>query len=273
MGGVGLDPITLSRAQEMLRAAVRQRARPALHVVTVNLDFLALAERDPSFRDVLNRADLVCADGEAVRWLARFAGHRIPERVAGADLTAWIVDGGIPQGRIFLLGSTDDVLAAIRARAAAHGAAVAGWASPLREAVLSSTQSSALVHEVNGSGADILLVALGAPLQEQWIAEHLPRLQVAVAIGVGGSLDFAAGAVKRAPVVLQRLGLEWLHRLVGDPRRLWDRYVHRDIPYFARELARSVRRPGRRAGLRSAAGWQSGSAARVTRHDSDVPHR
>ncbi len=239
---MGLDPVTLRWTQEFLRLAVLKESPPPLHLVTVNLDFLALAEQDPSFLAILNRADLVCADGEAVRWLARSGGDRIPERVAGADLTAWIVDGGVPQARIFLLGSTEEVLTVVRARAASRGTVVAGWASPSREALSSSTGASRLVEHVNGSRTNVLLVALGAPLQERWIAEHLPELQIRVAMGVGGSLDFAAGAVNRAPVTVQRLGLEWLHRLSVDPRRLWRRYVRRDIPYFARELMRSVRR-------------------------------
>jgi N-acetylglucosaminyldiphosphoundecaprenol N-acetyl-beta-D-mannosaminyltransferase len=212
----------------------------------VNLDFLALAERDPGFRDTLNRVNLACVDGHGVRWLARVAGLLIPERVAGSDLTTWLLEGGIPEARIFLLGSTPDVLTEVSRRAAANGVAVAGCASPPRDVVVSPQRSAALVDEVNQAAPDIVLVALGAPLQEEWIARHRADLDVAVAMGVGASLDFLAGAVTRAPVAIQRIGLEWLYRLAGDPARLWGRYVRRDIPYFVREAFRS-RKPSDRS--------------------------
>lgn len=251
VGGVGLDLVSARQAQDFIRTAVLRQSRPARHVVTVNLDFLAVAHSHPAFRAILNRADLACTDGEAVRWLALAAGQRIPARVPGADLTTWLLGGGISGARFFLLGASPDVLTAVRAQAAARGVLVAGTASPPRAAITSAARSAAMVDQVNQCRPDILLVAFGAPLQEWWIARHLAGLDVAVAIGVGGSLDIVAGLVHRAPPVIQRLGMEWLYRLSHEPRRLCGRYLRRDIPYLARELSRSLcSRPGGRVPAR-----------------------
>jgi hypothetical protein len=104
----------------------------------------------------------------------------------------------------------------------------------------SDLQSARIVDQINQSDADVLLLALGPPLQEIWIERWLDRLEVEVAIGVGASLDFAAGTRPRAPIAWQRLGVEWLYRLLREPRRLWKRYLRRDVPFFVAEGWRSV---------------------------------
>ncbi|MGQ9584457.1 MAG: WecB/TagA/CpsF family glycosyltransferase [Anaerolineae bacterium] len=199
------------------------------HVVTVNPEFIVHARGDEVFRQVLNGADLALADGYGVVWASRVLGCSLPERVAGVDtmqrLCAWAAEVGWP---VFLLGASPGV--AERAAAVLvqeHPALqVAGChaGSPRPE------EEEGIVERVRGSGAKILFVAYGAPRQDLWIARNLPRLGVSIAVGVGGSFDFIAGIVPRAPEWMQRWGLEWLYRLARQPWR-WRRMLA--LPRFA----------------------------------------
>jgi N-acetylglucosaminyldiphosphoundecaprenol N-acetyl-beta-D-mannosaminyltransferase len=240
VAGVALDGVTLRETQQLLLGAVATRRRPALHVATVNLDHLALAARDAAFREVLRRSQLSVADGMGAVWLARLAGFHLPDRVSGATLTEWMVDGGLRGRSLFLLGGEDGVAAAVARRAEANGVRVAGLACPERVVFESSWRSASVVRDINLARPDVLLVALGAPLQETWISLWQPALEVSVAIGVGGSLDLAAGRIPRAPRSMQRLGLEWCYRLWREPRRLAGRYLGRDIPFLVRVATRTA---------------------------------
>jgi N-acetylglucosaminyldiphosphoundecaprenol N-acetyl-beta-D-mannosaminyltransferase len=237
---VRLAEATTPEVRRLIREAVSVRARPTVQISTVNLDHLALARRDAGFRAVLRRSTVCLADGVGPILLGRLQGRRIPERVAGADVTAWLVDGGLPGIRLFLLGGTPGVVERVAERATAAGAMVAGSATPPRQAFEHPRSSSRLVQEVNAANPDVLLVALGAPLQETWIQRWAWNLDVSVAIGVGGSLDFMGGRQQRAPRAFQRIGCEWLYRLASDPVRLWRRYVGRDLPFLATESVRVV---------------------------------
>ncbi len=199
------------------------------HVVTVNPEFVMAARRDPVFRGVLGRADLSVADGVGLLLAARWQGRPLPERVTGADGVARIAERSARVGwRLYLLGAAPGVAEEAAARLGARfpGLAVAGTypGSPAPE------EEDALVARVREARPDVLFVAWGAPAQELWIARHLDRLGVPVCIGVGGAFDFHAGRVRRAPVLMQRTGTEWLFRLALQPRR-WRRMLA--LPRFA----------------------------------------
>jgi N-acetylglucosaminyldiphosphoundecaprenol N-acetyl-beta-D-mannosaminyltransferase len=243
--GLRIGRVRFREAQQAIREAThRSHAGRPFQIATVNVDFLAQARRDPEFRRALQDCSLAVADGKPVLWLSRRTGTPLPERVTGVDLTAWLLDGGVPSARLFLLGATPEVLDAARVRGEAHGTPVVGAASPDRAELTSLERSARLVTAINASGANVLLVALGAPLQETWIARWRPSLEVAVAIGVGCSLDVAAGALTRAPWRWQRFGLEWLYRLWKEPARLWRRYLLRDLPYLVSVATRTLLRMG-----------------------------
>jgi len=203
-----------------------------MQVATANLDFLAIASVDREFRAVLGRSGLVLADGMPVLWLSRLLGEPLPARVAGSDLTAWIIAGGVPDARVFLLGAAQGVGERVAARARSNGVTIAGVLAPSPEVFASGAMSAQLANAINSSRADVLLVALGAPKQDMWIDAWAHKLDVSVAIGVGGSLDLLAGDSRRAPGWAHRAGLEWAFRLAADPVRLWRRYLLRDIPYL-----------------------------------------
>ncbi len=214
--GVPVHAVTMAETLAWVAAAVAQRT--PRQVCTANPEFVMLAQRDPEFRAVLQRADLVLPDGVGLLWAARRLGGLLPERVAGSDLIYRLAEHGAARGwRIFYLGAAEGVAASAAAKLAARypGLVVAGTyaGSPRPE------EDEALTARVRVAAPDILLVAYGAPRQDVWIARNRERLGVPVSVGVGGSFDFVAGVARRAPVWLQRLGLEWLHRLWRQPWR------------------------------------------------------
>lgn len=240
LAGIAVAAVTERDVKRWIADAIGQSPRPGRRITTVNLDFLVLAEREPTFRAALRAADLAIADGRPLLWLARMRGQRLPERVAGADITQWLIDGGVPGARIFLLGSTDAVCRAVAARSKSGDAHVIGWNTAGREALEDPRQASEIVRDINASRPDVLLTALGAPRQDVWMAAHADQLDVSVMIGVGGSLDIAAGRLRRAPSVVRRMGLEWAFRMLQEPRRLWRRYLVDDLPFLVREMAATV---------------------------------
>ncbi len=199
------------------------------HVCTINPEMIMTARRDPVFRVVLERADLTVPDGVGLLLAARWQGSPLPERVTGSDGVPRIAAEAAKQGwRLFLLGAGEGVAAraADVLRSAYPGVPIVGVysGSPRPE------DEDDLVERVRASGADILLVAYGAPEQDKWIARNLHRLGVKMAMGVGGTFDFIAGVVPRAPIAWRRLGVEWLYRLILQPWRI--RRMAR-LPLFA----------------------------------------
>jgi N-acetylglucosaminyldiphosphoundecaprenol N-acetyl-beta-D-mannosaminyltransferase len=202
-------------------------------VVTANVDFLRLGQQSPAFQDLVNSADLVVPDGMPLVWASRSRGDALPERTTGLDLIhdcariATAHDYGI-----FLLGAGEGVANETAAVLTARypGLRIAGTFSPPPAMLVDG--DDLIVSKIREARPEILLVAFGAPRQEEWIRSHLHVLNVPVCIGVGGAFDMLAGRVRRAPLWMQGRGLEWLFRLVQEPRRLWKRYFVYDLPVF-----------------------------------------
>jgi len=209
-------------------------------VATANLDFLYLAANDPTLRRALRTADLVTPDGAPLLWLARAAGRPCDGRVAGSDLVPALARVAAARGRsVFLLGGAPGSAAPAAAALArlAPGLRIAGWAAP-RISLEDDASCAAAADLVRAARADIVLVALGCPKQDVFLARWLGRTGARLGIGVGGTFEMLSGRVRRAPAFLGPLGLEWLFRLAMEPRRLFGRYV-RDALHLAR-LARAV---------------------------------
>jgi N-acetylglucosaminyldiphosphoundecaprenol N-acetyl-beta-D-mannosaminyltransferase len=190
------------------------------------------ATRDLGLRDALQHADLNVPDGVPIVWGMRLLGAPRQTRVFGPTLM-WEVcrraaESGIP---IALYGSTEATLAALQTtleRAFPCLRIADAISPPFRP--LTDEEDTATVVRINGSGARIVFVGLGAPKQEKWMAEHRGRVH-AVMLGVGAAFDYHAGKTRRAPVWMQRAGLEWFYRLIQDPRRLWRRYIFNNPAY------------------------------------------
>jgi len=224
IGGVPVDPVDLNEAVDRAMEAVADGAFAQL--CTVNLDFLVNARRDPTTHAVLRRSELNVADGAPVEWLGRLLGSPLPGRVAGSDLVPRLAASAAATGaRIFFLGGEDGnaAVAAERLATTNPGLVVAGVHEPPR-APLEDMDDDDIVRRIEESDADILLVALGHPKQDKWIARNRERLPVSVAVGVGCTFDLIAGRRTRAPRWMRRTGLEWLFRLVHEPSRLGLRY-------------------------------------------------
>ncbi len=225
--GIPIAPARMGEAAAWIAAWVQSRSGKA--VFTVNPEIVMLAGRDDEFARILRDSDLNLADGIGVVLAARLAGVDIPERVAGADLVEHLGEiGGALGWSIFFLGGREGVARrAGEALARQHpGLRIAGWS----EADSGEAADEETIAAINAVNTDLLLVAFGAPRQECWIARNLKNLDVGVAIGVGGTFDFMAGDVPRAPRLMRAVGLEWLYRLIKQPSR-WRRMLA--LPAFA----------------------------------------
>jgi N-acetylglucosaminyldiphosphoundecaprenol N-acetyl-beta-D-mannosaminyltransferase len=239
--GTWIDRVDVEQATAHIADFVRSR-RPH-QVVTANVDFLHIAEEDPAFQNIVNSADLVLADGMPLVWASRRLETPLPCRVTGVDMVLTCAELAAREGySIFLLGAApgvaDEVACVLRARF--PGLRIAGTYAPSNVALSDSDDVVRIIREAQ---PDMLFVAFGAPKQEKWIHMHSSRLHVPVSIGVGGAFDMLAGRVRRAPIWMQRHGLEWFYRLVQEPHRLWKRYFVQDLPVFIRLMMDSRRDP------------------------------
>lgn len=203
------------------------RAGESRYVCVSNVHMLMEGWDNGRLRAVLRSADLVTADGVPVVWTQRLFGYLEAKRVYGPDLTLHVCKRAAAEGiPIGLYGSTESTLAlfANQLRARFPGLSIVFAESPPFRA-LSPEEDDAVVQRIRQSGARVLLVGLGCPKQEFWMAAHRPAIP-AVMLGVGAAFDFIAGTKRQAPHLMQRAGLEWLFRLCTEPRRLWYRYLY-----------------------------------------------
>lgn len=247
IGRVPVDALTRSQALERIAALVA--ARTGGTVFTPNVDHVVLAEEHAAFRLAYEATRLSLVDGMPVLWACRMLGQPVPEKVSGADLVAPLLAQAAERGwRVFLLGSTPAVLAAVRKLAAMRfpGLRIVGSESPDVDMHAPAATRQPTWERVAATRPDIVLVALGSPKGELWAHEAEAALRPALVLGIGAALDFLAGAAQRAPAWVSRLGLEWLYRLVHEPRRLWRRYLLRD-PQFLLIFLRQYRAQRRAA--------------------------
>ena len=232
--GVPFDNVTTATALDALEQMIAS-GQPH-YAVTANIDFLSQARNDVELRRILFDAHLVLCDGTPLLWASKLLGNPLPERVAGSDLVPKLIEKAAAKNyRLFFLGSTPAGtrgLANLKERY--PGLEVFHYSPPFNK--LLEMDHEAIVERIREVKPDVLLVCFGCPKQEKWIAMHYRSLGVPVAIGVGATLDFIAGHVRRAPVWMQRSGLEWIFRLVQEPKRLFRRYAQ-DVFIFSSGFA------------------------------------
>jgi N-acetylglucosaminyldiphosphoundecaprenol N-acetyl-beta-D-mannosaminyltransferase len=233
VGKVQLDRVSLDETLAWIAATVESQKKSAepkprsIQIATVNAQFVQIAHSNTRFASVLREADLRVADGVPLIWACRLLGRPLPGRVNGTDLMERLCELAAKEAfSVYLMGGRPGAAkaAADRLCASFPGLCIAGTDCPpmgfTEDAVLDEQAAS----RIRQAKPDILFVGLGAPKQEYWIHDHLD-LPAKVMLGVGGSFELIAGMTKRAPLLLQRLGLEWLWRLAVEPRRLWKRYL------------------------------------------------
>ena len=226
---IGPIKVSLMSAEQLTQRLIGHAFGTATqHVVTANAQFYVLAEERQDFRECIQGADYVCADGVSIvlacKWLGRAKATRIP----GVDLVSDLCKEAASVGlKVFFLGgnpgSAERSAAILTERF--PGLQVAGISCPPRGFQSNPEVLGQVLSQIKESQAAILFVALGAPFQEFFIQDHIRPMNIPVAIGIGGSLDILAGEFKRAPQYVQRLGLEWAYRLAQEPRRLARRYI------------------------------------------------
>lgn len=225
--GLPFDSVTMDEAIRRIRAAVRTRRR--LFLSTPNLNFLISAQRDDAFRASIYDSDLSVADGMPLIWMSRLIGAPLPERVTGSGLFERLVEEPLPAGadpiRVYLFGGPPGAAeaAARNLNVRAGGMVCVGFESPGFGSVDEMSGDDVLAR-IDASGADFLVVALGAAKGQAWIQRNRERLAVPVISHLGAVVNFAAGTVSRAPAWVQRAGLEWAWRIKEEPQ-LWRRYA------------------------------------------------
>lgn len=214
--GVKVDAVTMAQAVECVQKLIAAR-KPSI-VATANAEMLMRATHDAELHRILNAAELVVPDGAGTVWAAHHLGYEMPERVAGYDLVQELLKLAPKKSqRIFFFGSAPGI--AEKAKAKAEMLYPEIQIAGTRNGFFTKEDEPEIIAQIRNSQADILLAALGVPKQEKWLAAHKSELNVPVSIGVGGTLDVMAGAVRRAPKWMQRAKLEWLFRAMLQPSR------------------------------------------------------
>ena len=240
IGQISIDRLGFDEALAAVTDLVARRHGGC--VFTPNVDHIVMAEDNEDFRRAYAAADLSLADGMPVVWASRLLGSPLPAKISGSDLVGPLMAlADSMRWRVYLLGGAEGVAQrAADALERTHARlAVVGAASPIIDLSRPREEREHIVEEIRRAAPDLVLVCLGAPKQELWIAENLDALSPAVLLGVGAAIDFLAGTARRAPRWVSEHGLEWLYRLVREPRRLWRRYLVRD-PRFAGIVLREL---------------------------------
>jgi N-acetylglucosaminyldiphosphoundecaprenol N-acetyl-beta-D-mannosaminyltransferase len=244
IGELEVDSVTFDQALERIAELIDRGEGGA--VFTPNVDHVVKAETDVEFRLAYSRASLCLADGMPILWASRLLGSPLPEKVSGSDLVLPLAAlAAERRWRVYLIGGGPGVAAEAGVKLARElGVDVVGTDSPVVRHDGSTEQADDILERVRATKPHLVLVAFGAPKQERWIDRFRDRITPAVAMGVGGSLDFMVGRTRRAPAWMSRAGLEWLFRLGQEPRRMWRRYLIED-PRFVAIVARTRRRERR----------------------------
>jgi N-acetylglucosaminyldiphosphoundecaprenol N-acetyl-beta-D-mannosaminyltransferase len=248
IGQLEIDAVTFPKALQKIGELIDGGKGGV--VFTPNVDHVVKAEHHPDFRRAYSRADLCLADGMPLVWASRLMGSPLPEKVSGSDLVVPLMRlAAERRWGVYLLGGGRGVAEQAGEKLTRElGARIVGTDSPTVGPDGGDDSSEQTLERLRAARPDLVLVAFGTPKGELWIDRFSDRIRPAVAVGVGGSLDFIAGRIRRAPAWMSRAGIEWLFRLLQEPRRMWRRYLVED-PAFIVIAARSRRRAGQERSL------------------------
>jgi N-acetylglucosaminyldiphosphoundecaprenol N-acetyl-beta-D-mannosaminyltransferase len=228
--GIEIDAIKMESAIDRIHTWVQDETLACRYVVTPNVDHAVLLQEHAGLRQSYESAAMVLADGHPLVWASRLLCRPLPERVPGSDLVPRLFDSCDRKElrvRVFLLGAAPGV----GQRAAANierrwkQIEIVGVCSPPLGFEKDPQENELILQQVAAARPDILVIGLGAPKQEIWVSQYQQQLAAKVALCVGATIDFLAGEKRRAPVWMQRMGVEWLHRMLSEPRRLVKRYA------------------------------------------------
>jgi N-acetylglucosaminyldiphosphoundecaprenol N-acetyl-beta-D-mannosaminyltransferase len=231
--GISMDNLTMAEASDCIAECAQTRT--FTQICFVNAECVNIAFRDPEYKRILAASRYVLADGIGVRLAGKLLNQNIRENVNGTDMLPYLCAALEQAGlSLFLLGGRPGIPDAVAAWIAQRYPSlhIAGY----RDGYFTPPEAAAITAQIRQSGAQVLLTAMGVPLQEKWIAAHADELSGLTCIGVGGLFDFYSGRIPRAPVWMRELGLEWLFRFAQEPRRMWRRYIYGNIVFLSRLL-------------------------------------
>ncbi len=220
--GINIHALTMEQALGHINNAIQ--GKQSLHIGMLNAAKIVNMKRDPDLGEDVNSSDMILADGSAVVIASKLLNKPLPERIAGIDLMHAILERGNKLNyRIYCLGATEEISEKVEKEILFRypGVVIAGR----RNGYFSSSDEEEIAQQIANSHADVIFVAITSPKKEQFMAKWNNVMQVPVVHGVGGSFDVLAGKVQRAPLFWQKCGMEWLYRVVQEPRRLWKRYL------------------------------------------------
>ncbi len=229
IAGIRIDNLTMSEAIESIRDLL---SRPGPHQVCfVNPDCVNIAMRNPEYDACLGRAPLVLADGIGIKVAGKMLGITIKQNVNGTDLFPRLMESLQETGaRVFLLGARPGVPELVAEWIARNAPRVA--LAGVRNGYFAEEEADSVIRQIRDARTDLLLVAFGAPKQELWLSSRLAETGARVGIGVGGLFDFYSGRIRRAPVWMREIGMEWLFRFLQEPRRMWRRYFVGNVVFL-----------------------------------------
>lgn len=214
--GIPFSKRSMDETVQLLTRSIEERQ--LTHVITANPIMIMAALDDPGYKRMMLKADLIVPDGAGVVWAAKYAGNPVAERVTGIELINRLLEQGERRHwKVYLLGTTQEIIeaAAEKLQLQYPQVRIVGC----RNGFFTAEQDDEVVEAIRQAAPDLLFVARGADTQEPWIVKYKQRLNVPIVMGVGGSFDVISGRLKRAPVLFQKLRLEWLFRLLQEPKR------------------------------------------------------
>ncbi len=200
-----------------------QKRQPIRHCA-INAAKIVKIQSDRKLREIVVSSDVISPDGQSIVWASRFLKKPLPERVTGIDLMQKLLELAANKGyKVFLLGAREEVISRLteKLKQKLPRLNLVGW----RNGYFSTAEEKEIVEEINQKKPDILFVGMSSPKKEYWMSKYQSSLKVSFCMGVGGGFDVLVGKIKRAPRWMQKLGLEWFHRLLQEPTRMWKRYL------------------------------------------------
>jgi len=239
-------PISITSYDDVIEKLTNRPDDSATVVAVCNVHSVMTARRDPALMEAISQAEIATPDGVPIVWGLRATARSDQHRVYGPELMrkAFVDDVG---WKHYLYGSTPETLAHLQdklAEIAPRAEIVGSFSPPFRE--MSDDETATAMEAIRSSGADVVWVGLGMPKQELWMHQIRPELPGVALLGVGAAFDFLAGTKKQAPAWMQKAGLEWLFRLIQEPRRLWRRYIWNNPAYAVLLMLQVIRHKLRR---------------------------
>lgn len=228
-----IDNITEDEAIRHIESFIEQRKIG--HVITPNVDQIIRIEKDEYFKEIVEKAELLLADGTPLLWIAKLYGNPIKEKICGSDLVPHLCELASKKGyRVYFLGAAEGVAikAAENLKKKYPGLIVAGTYSPPRGFEKDNEEIRKINNALICSKADLLFVGMGVPKQDIFIYENMNIYKIPMSFSIGAAIDFEAGIQKRAPKWINHIGMEWLYRLACNPKRMFKRYMIEDMGIF-----------------------------------------